>query len=202
MLFGSKYSMFSASSILPVNISHFHSATAQTSETPAFYSGLPQQMRQPPKESVVCLNTTCSLAAFTSCFPSCSTTGLPVTTVIVMSLRWFLHSPARNNSHLGLHNGGGSFTALWSGTQIAFEPKMIHSVCANCYCFIIRTNHFVLNTDVKCRAWMVSETNMMLNWEHQLKTGCLGKKYGLVLVIRHSLSEKIWFLKEWSIFIL
>lgn len=70
---------------------------------PASHSRLPLQIKRyqqyqqvPPTQPV-----------FTSCFLSCSTTGLPVTIVIVMLLKRSLHcQPWNNNSHLGLHNGG------------------------------------------------------------------------------------------------
>lgn len=114
-------------------------------------------------------------------FLSCSTTGLPVTAVIVTSLRWFLHSQAWNNSCLGLLNlegGGRSFTALWSDTQMASKPEMIYSLWPNYNIFKMRSAHFLLNANVKHRARMVLETNIMLNWTKQLNTGYWGKMTG------------------------
>lgn len=75
---------------------------------------------------------------------------LPVTTVIVTSLRGFLHSRAWNNSHSGLQSrgGSGSFTALWSASQMASESQMMYSLQPNYNFFITRPQRFVLNADV------------------------------------------------------
>lgn len=133
----------------------------------AFHSGHSQQTRQRPMGSASRLNTTCGLAAFTSCFLSCSTTELPVTTVIVTSLTWFLPRQGWNNNHLVLHNGGGgsgSFTALWSGTQMASEPEMIYSLWPNCKYFIMTPLYFVSSADVK----PLKQTRC---WTERLKSG-------------------------------
>lgn len=53
-------------------------------------------------EPSVRLDATCGSSAFTSCLLSCSTAGLPVTTVIVTTLTWFSLSRAWDNRRSGL----------------------------------------------------------------------------------------------------